>query len=67
MNIRQGLPAVIGAAWLAADRPKGVQVFANISKRVEPPTFSELTGGQSYSANDEQRANTLEVGMRWKP
>jgi iron complex outermembrane receptor protein len=55
----------LGRLGLRHDLAEGVQVFANISQSVEPPTFSELTGGQVVSANDEQRANTLEVGMRW--
>lgn len=55
----------LGRLGLRHDVAEGVQVFANISQSVEPPTFSELTGGQVVAANDEQRANTLEVGMRW--
>lgn len=55
----------LGRLGVRHDLAKGVQLFANISQSVEPPTFSELTGGQVISANDEQRANTLEVGMRW--
>lgn len=55
----------LGRLGLRHDLAEGVQVFANISQSAEPPTFSELTGGQVVSANDEQRANTLEVGMRW--
>lgn len=55
----------LGRLGLRHDLAEGVQLFANISQSVEPPTFSELTGGQVITANDEQRANTLEAGMRW--
>ncbi|MBQ0743483.1 MAG: TonB-dependent receptor, partial [Pseudomonas sp.] len=55
----------LGRLGVRHDLAEGVQLFANISQSVEPPTFSELTGGQLISANDEQRANTLEVGLRW--
>ncbi|MBQ0742298.1 MAG: TonB-dependent receptor, partial [Pseudomonas sp.] len=55
----------LGRLGVRHDIAEGVQLFANISQSAEPPTFSELTGGQVISANDEQRANTLEVGMRW--
>ncbi|MFN3579507.1 MAG: TonB-dependent receptor family protein [Pseudomonas sp.] len=55
----------IGRLGMRHDLAEGVQVFANISQSIEPPTFSELTGGQVIAANDEQRANTLELGLRW--
>ncbi|WP_068828535.1 TonB-dependent receptor family protein [Pseudomonas sp. BMS12] len=54
-----------GRIGLRHDLSEGVQLFANLSQSFEPPTFSELTGGQVISANDAQRANTLELGMRW--
>lgn len=50
---------------LRHDLAEGVQLFANLSQSFEPPTFSELTGGQVISANDAQKANTLETGLRW--
>lgn len=40
-------------------------MFANLSQSLEPPTFSELTGGQVVTKNKEQKANTVEAGMRW--
>ncbi|WP_449433213.1 TonB-dependent receptor family protein [Pseudomonas putida] len=55
----------IGRIGVRHDLAEGVQVFANLSQSLEPPTFSELTGGQVVTQNDEQKANTLEVGMRW--
>ncbi|APU31783.1 ligand-gated channel protein [Ectopseudomonas alcaliphila JAB1] len=55
----------IGRIGLRHDLDDGLQLFANFSQSVEPPTFSELTGGQVVTANDAQKANTLEFGMRW--
>ncbi|MDM8348141.1 TonB-dependent receptor [Pseudomonas sp. sp1636] len=54
-----------GRIGLRHDLSEGVQLFVNLSQSFEPPTFSELTGGQVVSKNDAQRANTLEAGMRW--
>ncbi|HYQ38674.1 MAG TPA: TonB-dependent receptor, partial [Pseudomonas sp.] len=55
----------IGRLGLRHDLAPGVQLFANFSQSFEPPTFSELTGGQVVSKNDAQKANTWEAGMRW--
>ncbi|NQD92898.1 TonB-dependent receptor [Pseudomonas sp. CrR25] len=55
----------LGRIGLRHDLAEGVQLFANLSQSFEPPTFSELTGGQVVSENDAQKANTLEAGMRW--
>jgi len=57
--------AELGRLGLRHDLNADLQLFANISQSAEPPSFSELTGGQVVSANEAQRANTLEVGMRW--
>lgn len=54
-----------GRLGLRHDLSEEVQLFGNFSQSFEPPTFSELTGGQVITANDAQKANTLEVGMRW--
>lgn len=40
------------------------QVFANISRSLEPPSFGELTGGPGVTQVDMQKATTLEVGTR---
>jgi outer membrane receptor protein involved in Fe transport len=40
------------------------QVFANISRSLEPPSFGELTGGPGVTQVDMQEATTLEVGTR---
>ena len=54
-----------GRLGLRHDLAAGVQLFANFSQSFEPPTFSELTGGQVVSKNAAQTANTWEAGMRW--
>ncbi|PKM29207.1 MAG: ligand-gated channel protein [Gammaproteobacteria bacterium HGW-Gammaproteobacteria-11] len=54
----------LGRLGLRHDLTDDIQLFGNISQSMEPPTFSELTGGQVISANDAQRATTLEIGMR---
>lgn len=55
----------IGRIGIRHDVAEGLQVFANLSQSLEPPTFSELTGGQVVTKNKEQKANTVEAGMRW--
>jgi iron complex outermembrane receptor protein len=55
----------MGRIGVLHDLAEGIQLFANLSQSIEPPTFSELTGGQVVTKNDEQKANTLEAGMRW--
>ncbi|WP_137820357.1 TonB-dependent receptor [Pseudomonas sp. 2FG] len=57
----------LGRIGLRHDLDEGVQLFANFSQSYEPPTFSELTGGQviAFSPNSAQKANTLEAGLRW--
>lgn len=46
------------------DLRPGVQLFANLSRGYEPPTFSELAGGTYPLPNPAQRATTLELGSR---
>ncbi|MEE4465494.1 TonB-dependent receptor, partial [Azotobacter chroococcum] len=55
----------LGRIGLRHDLAEGVQLFANFSQSYEPPTFSELTGGQIVSKNDAQRARTWEAGLRY--
>jgi iron complex outermembrane receptor protein len=43
---------------------EGAQVFANVSRGLEPPSFGELTGGPGVTQVDLQEATTLEVGTR---
>jgi iron complex outermembrane receptor protein len=57
------------SAWsprvgLLLDVAPGVQVYGNLSRSVEPPTFSELSGGLNPVQNREQRAWTAEIGSR---
>lgn len=40
------------------------QLFANISRSLEPPSFGELTGGPGVTQVDEQKATTAEIGLR---
>lgn len=40
------------------------QVFANVSRSFEPPSFGELTGGDTITLVKDQTATTLEVGTR---
>lgn len=41
-----------------------VQLFANVSRSAEPPSFGELTGGPTPTLNRAQRGTTVEVGSR---
>ncbi len=41
-----------------------VQLFANLSRSFEPPSFSELAGGMRPTLNRAQRADTFEIGSR---
>lgn len=41
-----------------------VQLFANMSRSYEPPSFGELTGGATPNINRAQRGTTFEVGSR---
>jgi iron complex outermembrane receptor protein len=43
---------------------EGAQVFANVSRSLEPPTFGELTGGPGVTQVDMQEGTTLEIGAR---
>jgi iron complex outermembrane recepter protein len=40
------------------------QLFANLSRSAEPPSFGELSGGPGVTPVDAQRATTAELGMR---
>lgn len=40
------------------------RLYANLSGSLEPPSFSEITGGPAATLVDEQRATTLELGWR---
>jgi iron complex outermembrane receptor protein len=40
------------------------QLFANVSRSLEPPSFGELAGGLRPVLNDAQRGTTVELGAR---
>ncbi len=40
------------------------ELFANVSRSLEPPSFGELSGGPNISQVDTQRATTAEIGFR---
>lgn len=40
------------------------QLFANLSRSLEPPSFGELSGGPGITPVDKQRADSGEVGLR---
>ena len=41
-----------------------MQLYANVSRSFEPPSFSELAGGLTPNINDAQTGTTFEVGSR---
>jgi iron complex outermembrane receptor protein len=42
----------------------GIQVFGNVSRSFEPPSFAELTGGPNITQVRKQSAWTIEAGSR---
>lgn len=40
------------------------QLYANLSRSLEPPSFGELSGGPGITPVDKQRADSGEVGLR---
>ncbi len=40
------------------------QLFGNVSRSLEPPSFGELTGGPGLTLVDAQKATTAEIGLR---
>ncbi|HET7655908.1 MAG TPA: TonB-dependent receptor [Luteimonas sp.] len=51
----------LGLRYVADD---GLQVFANLSRSAEPPSFGELGGGAGTTPLDIQRATSAELGVR---
>lgn len=49
---------------LRYDVSRDVQVFGNVSRSMEPPTFSEIAGGLRPLPNAAQKATTVEAGTR---
>jgi len=56
-----GVSPKLGMRYLIDD---SAQLFANISRSLEPPSFGELTGGPGVTQVDEQKATTAEMGVR---
>lgn len=59
----RGSSPKLGLVW---DARRNMQVFANVSRSFEPPSFSEITGGTAPVLNHAQRGTTLELGTRGK-
>lgn len=56
-----GVSPKLGLRWrLDADS----ELFANVSRSLEPPSFGELSGGPGITQVDEQTATTRELGFR---
>ncbi|HEY1180999.1 MAG TPA: TonB-dependent receptor, partial [Rhodocyclaceae bacterium] len=49
---------------LLYQQSRDLQLFANLSRSYEPPSFGELTGGTRPLINQAQRGTTLEIGSR---
>lgn len=56
-----GVSPKLGLRWrLDGDS----ELFANVSRSLEPPSFGELSGGPGITQVDEQTATTRELGFR---
>lgn len=49
---------------LRYDINEHAQIFTNVSRSFEPPSFGELSGAQLVNVLDAQRATTFEIGTR---
>lgn len=49
---------------LRLDLADGVQIFGNLARSAEPPSFGELAGGPNVTLVDMQRAFSGEFGLR---
>ena len=58
-----GISPKLGLRYL---RDETTQIFANISRSLEPPSFGELSGGPGITQVDEQEATTAEIGVRMR-
>ncbi len=56
-----GISPKLGAFYRIDDM---TQIFGNLSRSLEPPSFGEITGGTGVTPVSEQRATTAEVGFR---
>jgi len=57
----RGFSPKVGARY---DAMPGVQVFGNVSRSFEPPSFGELAGGPGITQVQPQTATTFEIGTR---
>lgn len=57
----RGFSPKLGARY---EFSEDAQVFANVSRSFEPPSFGELSGGQLVTVVKDQTATTLEFGSR---
>lgn len=56
-----GFSPKLGLRW---DRDADTQLYTNLSRSYEPPSFSELTGSFTNGFADAQEATTFELGSR---
>ncbi|WP_363797971.1 TonB-dependent receptor [Lysobacter firmicutimachus] len=56
-----GLSPKLGLRYLIDD---GAQLYANLSRSLEPPSFGELSGGPGVTPVATQRATSAELGLR---
>jgi iron complex outermembrane receptor protein len=63
-SFRQSYSGSSPKLGLLYQQSRSVQLFANLSRSYEPPSFGELTGGVSPNINRAQRGTTLELGSR---
>lgn len=57
----EGVSPKLGLRYLFDDK---TQLFANISRSIEPPSFGELSGGPGVTQVDAQKATSAEIGVR---
>lgn len=56
-----GVSPKLGVRYLIDDQR---QLYANLSRSLEPPSFGELSGGPGITPVDKQRADSGEIGLR---
>ncbi|MEH6417729.1 TonB-dependent receptor family protein [Pseudomonas sp. CGJS7] len=56
-----GISPKLGLRYLIDEH---AQVYANLSRSLEPPSFGELSGGPGVTPVDKQRADSGELGLR---
>ncbi|MGH8081364.1 MAG: TonB-dependent receptor family protein, partial [Lysobacter sp.] len=57
-----GISPKIGVRYLLDEH---AQLYANLSRSLEPPSFGELSGGPGITPVDKQRADSGEIGLRF--